>query len=301
MPQQTTWKIWDYKKPRRIPKTHENILSILFSDFANRLTTRLSNLWQNTVQVSVEEVFQSPYNRYQISIPHPTFIATFELCPFNQYAIFEVNPPILYRAIHHMLGTEGKSGSLGHQWHDLETGLTRKFMNLLLRELNHAWEPLFSPVTFSIRELQTSLAHINVIPQGEICLVLVLKVHTEEGEGLITFAFPNCSISYLGQELEKLHASLYSPEVISTNHYPSHVNIHDIQFNLKAVLGKVEIDQGDFKSLQVGDILELGQQTVEPICLLVEDEETFHVMPGLINRSKGVQIKSVIEKGAREI
>jgi flagellar motor switch protein FliM len=73
--------------------------------------------------------------------------------------------------------------------------------------------------------------------------------------------------------------------------------IENTELELKAVLGKTEINVKDLLELQVGDVINLGKKVDEDISVYVGDMEKFTGVVGLKDRNLAVQITSLCERG----
>ncbi|MCC5832305.1 MAG: FliM/FliN family flagellar motor switch protein [Chlamydiales bacterium] len=68
------------------------------------------------------------------------------------------------------------------------------------------------------------------------------------------------------------------------------MEIEELSFDVKALIGKIEIPVSTYLGLQVGDILLLDQRIEEPFMIEAGEELCFSGRPGLSATRKAVRI-----------
>lgn len=69
----------------------------------------------------------------------------------------------------------------------------------------------------------------------------------------------------------------------------------NLPFEVRALLGVVDIDAADYQTLRVGDIILLDQKASQPLTLNVGETNRFKAIPGLEGIHKAVKIGSFYE------
>lgn len=287
------YRPWDFRKLQRISHLQEQALNCIFQDYTQRLKIKLSELLKTDVTLEIESICQSSANKYLLSLPDPTFFSTFELYPYHCQGSIETNPTIVYTVINQLLGNDPRTPLIGHALNDLETGLARKFFNILLHELRFSWEPL-ATITFSIRDMQSYIPSSLPYTHCEMCLSLFMRLQIKNIVGMVTLCFPLKTLLNFAHELD-----LYA-QAIQESHPPEKVVrpsvLSQTEVKAKAVLGSVEMSLQDFQSLKLGDILDLGRSAYQSIDLLINGQHTFKATPALSGRFKSVLLQQVILK-----
>lgn len=68
------------------------------------------------------------------------------------------------------------------------------------------------------------------------------------------------------------------------------MDVEDLPFNVRTILGRANLPMKAYLGLQVGDILLLDHKAGDPLTLKVAETEAFTATPGLFETRKAVKI-----------
>lgn len=295
--EEVTEELWDFAAPSRIPQEQLETIEILHQTFAETAPATLSTYLKAEVELSLQSVEQVTFSEYIRSLSSPTCIAIMDMQPLSGYAVTEVNSVLLYSLIDRMLGGDGDTGEIRRPFTELELTISRKFFNLLLKELSQAWSSILT-LDFTVREFQTNPAAVRVIPTREACLVVTFKARIDESNGLITLTIPYMSMEPITSKLgSKQFNSRYSkkqPEEIAAAHRK---NFNSVEVDVAAVLGNIQLSMVELLSLQNDDILNMERRINDAIDLEIAGKVKFTATPGLVGKYKGVMINEEVTNG----
>jgi flagellar motor switch protein FliM len=69
------------------------------------------------------------------------------------------------------------------------------------------------------------------------------------------------------------------------------MKVDEIPFEIRVILGELQIPLESYSELQLGDILILNQKINEPLPIRVNEESLFLGHPGIFEKWKGIKIK----------
>lgn len=285
---------YDFKKQQPIPDKRKLTLAYIFHLFASKASKTLSSFFQNPVNLSVVSLEQAPLSQLLSWFTYPTSFASLEISPLKENAIFEINPAISYPAINFMLGGGGEAPSVSYSLSNLELAVSRKFINMLLKDLEEAWNP-FIDLGFTVNEISNtpSQSFLESVPKSEAYLIVRFDVTWKLFTGLMTIAIPVASLEPINEILES-----FTEEVPSHIHHlvqketpTEYIDLKKIEVELIARLGTINISNPELHELQPGDILLLDQKTHQPIDIVIGQEIPFTGIPGVIGKHKGILIR----------
>ncbi|MCB1135318.1 MAG: FliM/FliN family flagellar motor switch protein, partial [Chlamydiia bacterium] len=145
--------------------------------------------------------------------------------------------------------------------------------------------------------IQTNPSFVRVISQREPCLVATLKASLDGRNGLVTVCLPYVNLepvsAKLGNEnLNNRYMTKPTEELLDAHRR----NFNQVQVDITAILGEIQLSSTELLALEPGDVLDLGKKTRRPIEVRVAGTPKFLANPGLVGKYKGVMIHSEIEK-----
>ncbi|MDF2578311.1 MAG: fliM [Chlamydiales bacterium] len=285
---------YDFKNPRRIQPEQKETLRVIHETYVNALSITLSSFLRTDVKISLQSTEQQTFAEYVRSLNTPTCIGIFDMHLLNGYGLLEVNSALVYSVVDRTLGGKGSVNKTMRPFTSVETTISRKLLEILLKELSIAWDYLVK-ISFELKDVQTNPAFVRITPEREICIITTMKVQIGEVSGLITLCLPYSNLEPIAPKLvnqQSPYTITQTPEVKESLRNA----IGNIEVDLNAILGSIELSMEDLLSLETGDILNLGHKAKHPITLRVAGQDKFKVIPGLLGKFKGVSIEKEITK-----
>ncbi len=292
----TATALYDFKKPNRVPAEQWATVKLIHKTYAQKLSLTLSSQLKTDVLITLESVEQRSFEEYMMSLVNPTCVASFAMRPLTGNGLLEINSALVYAFIDRMLGGNGTLPQSVRPFTDVELGIVRKLINISLVELGNAWRYILN-ISCTLQDLQTNPASVRSIPLREICVVITLKATIADTRGLITICIPYSNLEPLAPKLGNQQGHRYASKQSDDIRQAHRKNFGQVEVEVAALLGRLDIRVDDLISLQPGDILNLNHKTRDPIILRIAGEDKYYVNPGLIGKYKGVTIQKEIEKG----
>lgn len=287
---------YDFRSPQKFSKDHIRTLELIHDNFARIISNYLTAQLRANVKVKVETVQQITYEEFIHSVPNPTILTVFKMPPLSGSVLFESNPQFVYRVIDILLGGSGNSQYKSREFTDIDKNIIKQVNKGLIANLKLAWEDVLE-VQPEIEGLETNPALNQTLAPTEPVALITFSV---EMNGTSTFI--NICIPYLSVEkiLDKLVVQYWFREndtgVLEESKEKLRKRINVIDMEMTAQLGVTEITVDEFLRLSVGDIITLDTKTSEAVKIKVEDQDYMYAKPGIIGKSKGVQILDIIDK-----
>ncbi|MDR1787649.1 MAG: flagellar motor switch protein FliM [Treponema sp.] len=284
-------KIYDFKRPDKFSKEQIRTIQIMHETFARLTTTSLSASLRSIIHVHVASVDQLTYEEFIRSIPTPTTLAIINMDPLKGNAILEIDPAVSFSIIDRLFGGTGEGTKGQHELTDIETSVMEGIIVRILGNMREAWTTVID-LRPRLGQIDTNPQFAQIVPPNDMVVLVTLETKVGEVEGMMNFCIPYLTIEPI---IGKLSAQFWYSSVRRGN-TPENINIleeklADIDVNMVAELGKIDISIRDVLALKAGDVVRLYNTRVgDPYSLNVGNKKKFLCRPGVIGKKMAVQI-----------
>ncbi len=182
--------IYDFKRPDKFSKDQIRTLAVMHETFARLITTGLSAMLRQLIQVNVSLVDQMTYQEFIQTIPnHPTTLAIVEMPPLKGAAILEIDPTISFAIIDRIFGGKGRSAGFTRDHTDIEFVVLEGIINRILHHLGEAWSTIID-LKPSLGGIETNSMFAQIVPPSEMVVLVTLQAKVGEAEGMINICVP---------------------------------------------------------------------------------------------------------------
>ena len=193
---------YDFVHPARVNKAQLRTLEALHNNFARLLSSTLSAQLRMVVDVDTAYVDQTTYREFIQSLSNPSCSYQFRLNPTGGQAIIDVTMPIVCGYMDRKFGGKGSSEGVDPRPLSLiEMGEIAQFVKGMMEDLEATWEPI-APLVVSHIELETHPDFMQVVPPGEIVLLLAFEIYANHMKGLISLCYPFLTLQSLLPKLD---------------------------------------------------------------------------------------------------
>lgn len=283
---------YDFFAPERLSKENLRVFQILTEQFCLYLRKNTFSYLKTDFEINITSIKQTVFGDF-LSLPSPTFIATFTMLPLGGTAAIEIDPCLLIFLIEYLLGGLCREKPSRRELTQVETDLALNFVDTILTCFRDTFEKAvkFEP---KIDSLESNPQFLVIASPNEASLIITLELRLRQVSGLINICLPYLLLEsltpYLNLKKWFISAQRKSvsgfAEIIS-----SHIN--NTFLNLVCLLGTVEISLGEICRLQKGDYIRLDKNKDGLLELQIAGLTKFYVQPGLLGRRLAVKIVSV--------
>lgn len=272
-------------------------MQIVQETLARGFSTTLASALRASVQVSIKEIDQRPYDEYIREIPNPTLLTTLSLDPLNGAALLQIPLRTAFTATELMLGGSGSPDQPQRAMTDLELGLMRSVVELTLPEIRYAFEPvvLIEP---AIVGQESNPQFAQLAAPTDMVIVVAFDVRIESESEVMTLCIP---FSSLQARLEALSASArlgnQSAEKRAREQARLVEHVSGATVKASATFRPVVASSHQITSMRVGDVLLLNHPIEMPLTLQVDGIDTHDVRIGRVNRHYAVEIVDHVDPG----
>ena len=290
-------KIYDFKRPNKFSKEQLRTVSSMHESFARATTTSLAAQLRSLVHVHVASVDELTYEEFIRSIPTPTTLAVINMDPLPGNAVLEIDPTISFCMIDRLFGGRGATASnKNRDLTDIEQEVMEGVIVRILANMREAWTQVID-LRPRFQQIETNPQFASIVPPNEMVVLVTLETKVGEEEGMMNFCIP-----YLTMEpiIGKLSSQFWYSSVrkSSTTQYLSTIKgqINDVDMDMVADFGSINLPIRDVLALQVGDVVRLSNIKVgDPLSLSIGNRKKFFCQPGVVGKKMAVQITGKIE------
>ncbi|WP_457106084.1 flagellar motor switch protein FliM [Methylobacterium sp. P5_C11] len=232
------------------------MLEIVFDRMLRLLSTSLRNLFQDNVEVTLDNITSVRFGDYLNAIPLPTLLGVFRAEQWENSGLVTVDSNLAYATFDLLLGGKrgGSSSRLdGRPFTAIEMTLVRRLVEIVLGDLEMSFQPL-SPVTFGIDRIETNPRFATITRPGNAAILISLRLDVDGRGGMLQILFPYATIepirelltqSFMGEKLGR--------DQIWEGHLATEIWQADV--TMDAVLHEMMLPLKQVMSLKVGETL----------------------------------------------
>lgn len=232
------------------------MLEIVFDRMIRLLSTSLRNLFQDNVEVTLDNITSVRFGDYLNAIPLPTLLGVFRAEQWENSGLVTVDSNLAYATFDLLLGGKrgGSSSRLdGRPFTAIEMTLVRRLVEIVLGDLEMSFQPL-SPVSFGIDRIETNPRFATITRPGNAAILISLRLDVDGRGGMLQILFPYATI----EPIRELLTQSFMGEKLGRDHVWEGnlaTEIWQADVTMDAVLHEMMLPLKQVMSLKVGETL----------------------------------------------
>lgn len=293
---QKTVTSYNFKRPSLVSKEQIRVLELIHSDFTRDYAVKLSNYLRTTVEIEIADIEQLTYTEFIASLSEPTYLAILNSDPLPNQIVVEVNLSLVFSIVDRLLGGSGKNSQEPRELTGIEHSIMDKVITLAIQALQETWRHIV-PVKFTLSSRESNPQFVQIIPGGELVILIIFEVNMGENSGIMNICFPYTTLEPVLYKLNPQHWVLSDSKRSGEDSFKLlQKNLSDTQVEMVVELGTAKITVLDFLKLASGDVIRLNQPVNQDLLIKVEGFPKFYGLPGRVGRRRAVQITSMFNK-----
>ena len=291
------YKLYNFRRPDKFAKDTLRAMQDIHREFSKQISMLLTGYLRMKVNVDVVSVDQLTYDEFVNSMPPSMSVGIFEFNPLPGQILFGITYEVLSCIVDRMLGGKGDATNQYKELTDVETSLTKKIIDIIVRTLNDSWTSII-PVEYSIVGLDNGFQSVQVAAPGEIVALLTFEIQVNEKTfGLASLCFPYPVLETVIPHLTSQHI-FQTKGIVATSEERQRM-IHKLtpsMMEIRALFGTCEITLEEFMKLSVGDILKLDDTVDQDLIVKINGVKKFFARPGLLKNNVCVKITDIYDE-----
>ncbi len=298
IPEPTGIQLYDLTAQDRVIRERMPTLEVIHDKFARAFSTQLSTTMQRVVTISLTSTDFVKFGDFMRNLPLPACISLIRFNPLKGSAIMVLDSRLVFALVDNFFGGQSASSFKieGRDFTSIELRLVRRVVQNATEELENAWAPIYPlKIEYLRSEMNPQFAAIG--PPSEIVIEMIFEVDLDEISGKIYLVMPYSMVEPIK---DKLISGFQSEDLevdkIWANRFREHLK--KVSLDLEVDLGKTEIQVKDLIDLEVGDVIQLDRDVLEPLIVEAEGVPKFFCRPGLYKGAHAVKIISQVPANA---
>lgn len=288
-------KNYNFARPSKFNKEQLRALEIIFENYSRVISSFLSGYLRTSTSIEVVNAEQVTYGEFNNSLVNPVILSIIEFKPFKGSIILEMSANLGFSIIDRILGGPGLSIKKLRDFSEIEKILLERVVLQLVNYLVEPWENI-SPIEPRLEKIETNSQLAQIISPNEMMALVTLSVKIGTIEGLINFCIPHIVIEPSMKRLNTKYWFTTKTVKEDTSIYKEKIEtqLEETEVPVSVLIGKTNINIGDFLNLQVGDIIPVDSYISSDLNVMVGNLLKFQGKPGVSRGKNAIQITSLV-------
>ena len=283
---EATIRAYNFSRAGQISNDQMRAIGTVNDLFARNLMHTVGAWLRTEFQVALVSGEQMAYTEFVDRIPERTYVCSVRLEPLGAPGLLEVELSLAAPIVDLLLGGTGRPES-ERQLTDVEDLIMVSVVQMIVKELNVAWQPVGLHFAFEKRESAAQVA--RMLPAGEKTLCVCFEVKMPEVRGVLNLCLPSVVLNTI---LRRLISERDRPRRRSEEaHNRISLLMEDALFGGVLQFPPMRLNAGELASLAPGKVLRLPLARHAAAELRVGGLPLFQALPVRSGEHRGAQVK----------
>jgi flagellar motor switch protein FliM len=182
-----TGEPYNFSRAGQISNEQMQAISTVNDLFARNLTHNLGAWLRTGFDVTLVSAEQMMYSEFTERIPEPAYVCSARLEPLDVMGAVQLDLAMAPPIVDLLLGGVGRAGVVREPT-DIEDAILFSVMEIVLRELNLAWQPV--GLTFALDKREREAQVVRLMPLAEKTLCVSFEIRMPEAQGSLNLCLP---------------------------------------------------------------------------------------------------------------
>lgn len=300
------YRKYDFYSPRKFTKDRLKMISGIFENYTRIINSRLNGLLHTTSEIAVESVEEQRYYEFSnaLSDGDVLTLADVDVKGVRESeetpVLIHLSTALALNMMDRLMGGEGESTSdipAGYGFTALELKLYEEIVKDMIANMGGSWEN-YIDLDFVFRRVESNPTLVQLIGLDETVVIIGISIKFPNASGRMNVCLPGMMLTNIFAKIAAMNqvgrgsGEDNSQEILDI--------LRDSRLEITAELGRTQLTLRDIYYLNVGDVIDLGQSTKEPVQLYIGGQPWFSGKLGTQNGSMAVKIKDTYHVQTRE-
>lgn len=286
VPTAPTGEPYNFSRAGQISIEQMQAISTVNDLFARNLTHNLGAWLRTRFEVTLASAEQMMYSEFTERIPEPAYVCSARLEPLDVLGAIQMDLTMAPPIVDLLLGGVGRAGALREPT-DIEEAILFSVMEIILRELNFAWQPVGLKFSLDKREMEAQV--LRLMPGTEKTLCVSFEIRMPQAQGSLNLCLPSVVLNTI---LRRLIAERDRPRRRSTEARARLSQLlAEARFGAVLQFQPMRLNAGELAALAPGTVLRLPLARSASAQLRVGGLPLFEALPVRSGERRGAQIK----------
>lgn len=287
---------YNFSRAGQISNEQMQAISTVNDLFARNLTHNLGAWLRTRFEVALASAEQMMYSEFTDRIPEPAYVCSARLEPLDVMGVVQLDLSMAPPIVDLLLGGVGRAGVLREPT-DIEDAILLSVMEIVLRELNLAWQPVGLKFALDKREMEAQV--LRLMPSTEKTLCVSFEIRMPEAQGSLNLCLPSVVLNTI---LRRLIAERDRPRRRSSEtRQRLAVVMAEAQFGAVLQFPSMRLNAQELAELAPGKVLRLPLPRQSSAELRVGGLPIFSALPVRSGEHRGAQVKGQTAEAGRPV
>ncbi len=279
----------DFRRPSKFNREQVRRIEVAHENFCQSASNRLSAELRTELQLGVLNTDQLPYSVVMAEeVPRHALVSLLRMDPLGTEMALIMDLPLALTLVSRLLGGSGAPSGQPTSLTDVELTIARRAVASIADMLSSTWHDL-AAVELHLEGHAISPMSVQIVSPSEPTLLLNLSAMIDGLMSIMTLVIPHTSVEKIMSKLEQGH---YGPALIDdASAAAMHDAVGDVDLELRAEVGAIEIPLDDVLNLRAGDVVRLHRPASKGVVLYAGEVPAHIADPGRNGNMRAVQVR----------
>ena len=287
---------YNFSRAGQISNEQMQAISTVNDMFSRNLTHHLGAWLRTEFKTNLVSAEQLVYSEFTERIPELAYVCSARLDPLDALGVVQVDLAMAPPIIDLLLGGVGRAGPLREPT-DIEEDILMSVLEIIMRELNVAWQPVGLKFALEKRETESEIARL--MPMSERTLCVSFEIRMPEAQGTLNLCLPAVVLNTI---LRRMISERDRPRRRSMEAHTRMASLmEEAQFGAVLQFPTVRLNARDLADMVPGKVIRLPLPRQAAAELRVGGLPIFHGQPVRSGEHRGAQVKGFTPDAQRQI
>jgi flagellar motor switch protein FliM len=277
---------YDFNRAGQINKEQMQAISTVNDLFARNLTHNMGAWLRTEFGMTLVSAEQLVYSEFTERIPELAYVCSVRLDPLDALGVLQMDLAMAPPIVDLLLGGVGRAGP-PRKSTDIEDDILLSVMEIVVRELNIAWQPV--GLKFALERREPGAEVSRLMPLSEKTLCMSFEIRMPEVQGTLNLCLPAVVLNTI---LRRLIAERDRPRRRSSEARARMASLmEEAQFGAALQFPTMHLNARDLADMAPGAVLRLPLPRQAVAELRVGGLAIFHAQPVRSGEHRGAQVK----------
>ncbi len=280
--------LYDFRQGSKLAPDQMREVEEVLQNLARVLRRTLGVYLNASVWLELQALSQGSGEQYLRNLPDQPITALFELLPHTPKAVWQMDAPLAYGALHCMLGGRPDNCELitERELSPVEAAVLRRFCKEILDTWALTW-PLLDGQAPVVKEVVGDIAQVDVELRHEQVVIALIEANFAGQEGRMWLGLPAGILQMMLRKVETKAAGKQISSALLSNTGATEVKLH-------VYLAQQMMWLSALQELQEGMQIDLEHHVSDPVAVYLAGKKKFLARTGTQRGRLAVQITEVV-------